>query len=61
MEKHGYEKLEEHDRLMVDDGKFAEEDDKEKEWPELPSWYVRELEADKCLGEGVKDYEICSG
>ena len=40
---------------------FAEEDDKEKEWPELPSWYVKELEADKCLGEGVKDYEICSG
>ena len=46
---------------MVDNGRFEEEDEKEKEWPELPSWYVKELPADKCLGEGVKDYEIGSG
>ena len=51
----------EHDKLMVDDGRKEEEDDKEPTWTEDPSWDVKELPADKSLGAGVRDFELVSG
>ena len=58
----GYDKLGEHDKLLVDLGREEEEDEKNPpKWPEEPSWYVKELPADQSIGEGVKDFEICSG
>ena len=56
-----YDEMCEHDKLMVDNGRREEEEDKEPTWPEDPSWFVKELPSDKSLGAGVRDFELVSG
>ena len=48
--------------MLVDMGREEEEDEKNPpKWPQEPSWYVKELPANESIGDGVKDYELCSG
>ena len=61
LEKVKFEDMGEHDKLMVENGRREEEEDKEPTWPEDPSWFVKELPADKSLGAGVRDFELVSG